>query len=137
MQLCRGSHVIPCRAVKRITTPFLCCSVIVAVACGGSTPPPSPPPAAPAKSASSPNRPLSRAECQSLGELIVGACHDRPNERSSRVEGWCGQYERGMESGSFVQDDCAKHVRYMDAQCFQSATNVHAMMDCDTVVDRP
>jgi hypothetical protein len=110
--------------------------VIVAVACGGSTPPPSPPPSAPAKSANNPNRPLSRAECQSLGELIVGACHDRPNERSSRVDGWCGEYERGMESGSFVPGDCTKHVRYMDAQCFQSAKNVHAMVDCDRGVDR-
>jgi hypothetical protein len=128
--------VISCSAVKRTTTPFLCCSAIVAVACGGSTPPPSPPPSAPAKSASNPNRPLSRAECQSLGELIVGACHDRPNERSSRVEGWCGEYERGMESGSFVPGDCTEHVRYMDAQCFKSAENVHAMMDCDTTVDR-
>jgi hypothetical protein len=41
-----------------------------------------------------------------------------------------------MESGSFVPGDCMKHVRYMDAQCFQSAQNVHAMMGCDTMVER-
>jgi hypothetical protein len=27
-----------------------------------------------------------------------------------------------MERGSFVPGDCTEHVRYMDAQCFQSAS---------------
>jgi hypothetical protein len=111
-----------------------------AVACGGSTPPAqsTPPPSAepPAPSASNDaNRPLTKDECQSLGEWVAQACQTRPNERSARVDGWCTEVTLGVDKGSW-QRDCRKHIRFMDSACFKSTTKVHSMMDCDKVVDR-
>jgi hypothetical protein len=111
-----------------------------AVACGGSTPAPSAPsPAASASGkapSSDPNRALSESECQSLGQWLAEACQTRPNERSARVDGWCGDLVRGVENGSWASRDCLKHIKYMDSQCLRSASNVHNMMDCDRSVER-
>jgi hypothetical protein len=110
-----------------------------AVACGGSTPAPSAPPtsgSAATRRASDPNRALDEGECRSLGQLLAEACQSRPNERSARVEGWCGDLLRGVEDGSWITHDCLKHIKYMDSECLRSASNVHVMMDCDKSVDR-
>jgi hypothetical protein len=108
-----------------------------ALSCGGSTPPPSAPsPSHTAKpAADDPNRPLDENECQSLGQRLSEACQGRPNERSARVDGWCSDLVRGVDGGSWMHD-CLKHIRYMDSACLRSASNVHAMMECDSAVDR-
>jgi hypothetical protein len=106
------------------------------VGCAGSTPAASaPPPAPPASRAADADRPLDEGECRSLGQRLADACQTRPNERSARVDGWCSDVLRGVGDGSWVRD-CLKHVRYMDALCLQSASNVHVMMDCDKTIDR-
>lgn len=112
-------------------------NALLLVGCGSKPPPP---PAAPAASAAphgdDPNRPLTRAECTSLGQTIVDACTNRGNERSSEMEGWCDDMVRRNSDGTWIDDDCLKHFKYMDAYCFQGANNAHAMMDCDRNVDR-
>ena len=35
-----------------------------------------------------------------------------------------------------VPHDCLNNMKYMDSVCFQSATNVKSMMDCDESVHR-
>lgn len=65
------------------------------------------------------------------------ACENRPNERSARVDGWCSDIVRGVADSSWVSGDCVKNVKYMDATCYRSATNVHSMMACDDAVQRP
>ncbi|MBV9948565.1 MAG: hypothetical protein JOZ69_17075 [Myxococcales bacterium] len=84
-----------------------------------------------------PNRALSRPECESLAGVIVDACNNRGNDRSAELDGWCSDMvRRNAEGGTWVEDDCAKHVKYMDYFCFQAAKNAHAMLDCDRTVDR-
>jgi len=81
---------------------------------------------------------LTSAECESLGQWIVDACHDHSNmDRSSQTEGWCGdmRHAAGEEGGTWMSD-CTKHVKKIDAACFRSTTTIRSMMDCDTNVDR-
>jgi hypothetical protein len=112
------------------------------VACGGGAPPANAPSGGvmasqPASKPDDPQRPLSRAECQSLGEWMADECASRPNERSAHVEGWCTDIQRGVADGTWVAGDCTKNIRYMDSVCMRSAANVHTMMDCDQMVHRP
>ncbi len=107
-------------------------------ACGGTTPAPSTPPAAtpPPRPSTDGNRPLTKDECGSLAQLLANACQTRPNERSARVEGWCSEILRGVDDGSWVTHECLTHIKYMDAECLRSESNVHGLMDCDKAVDR-
>jgi hypothetical protein len=114
---------------------LLLACVTTAAACGGAAPPP-PAPVARASSPADPNRRLDHEECVSLGQRMADACQTRPNERSARVDGWCNEILSGVSSGDWVTSECLAHIRYMDAACIHSATNVHAMMDCDSGVDR-
>ncbi|SRR5258708_3231258 len=107
-------------------------------ACASQPPPATPASAPPSTHEDSGMRALSKSECESLGEWIVAACHDRANmDRSSQAEGWCGEVSRGTsEGGTWVADECMKHIKYMDAMCFRGTTKVRILMDCDTNVDR-
>ena len=84
-----------------------------------------------------PARALTTSECASLGQWMSEACESRSNERSARVDGWCSDIVRGVADSSWVSGDCVKNVKYMDATCYRSATNVHSMMACDDAVQRP
>lgn len=108
-------------------------------ACGGEKAA-EPPPATGVTAVQPKNNParlLTESECQSLGAWMADACQTRPNERSARVEGWCSDVLRGVENGSWVSGDCAKHITYIDSTCFRSTTNVHDLMECDHAVSRP
>ncbi len=108
---------------------------------GGCASSPAPPaqsqPIASPPQADDSNRRLTKGDCESLAASIVDACKNRGNDRSSEADGWCSDMLRGNEgAGSWIASDCEPHFRYMDAFCFQGATNAHAMMDCDKTVDR-
>jgi hypothetical protein len=87
--------------------------------------------------ADDPARPLTSSECGSLGQWIVDDCQNRSNQRSAQIDGWCSDMIRGVDSGSWAKDDCAKHIKYMDYVCFRSTTSVRSLMDCDNAVQRP
>src|ERR1043166_9048358 len=103
-----------------------------AAACGTTTPPPKAPTPdgtmsqQPSDDAS---RSLTEAECASLGQSIVEACHGT-NTRSAQFGGWCGDVAQGVDSGTWIAE-CQKHMKYMDAVCFTSNPGIRAMMDCD------
>ncbi|MBV9948375.1 MAG: hypothetical protein JOZ69_16105 [Myxococcales bacterium] len=40
------------------------------------------------------------------------------------------------DGGTWIQDDCVRHIKLKDYFCFEGAKNAHAMMDCDRTVDR-
>jgi hypothetical protein len=117
-------------------------SLIVAAALSagcGSTEPPAESPSSPAaaRSGDDPNRRLTKSECDSLALLIVDACNNRGNDRSSEADGWCSDMLRRNEGdGVWVGADCVPHFRYMDSFCFRGSRNAHAMMVCDRTVDR-
>jgi hypothetical protein len=121
----------------RWVLPLLLSSALGACA---SQPPPaaSAPSEAPIAHGDSSTRALTQSECESLGQWIVAACHERVNmDRSEQAEGWCGEVARGTsEGGTWVSGQCMKHIKYMDAVCFRSTTKVRTLMDCDTNVDR-
>jgi|CZKU01.1.fsa_nt_gi hypothetical protein len=103
---------------------------------------PAEPPATPsgvtaAQPANNAGRPLDLTECKSLGQWLADACENRPNERSARVEGWCSDVLRGVESGAWITADCVPHIKYIDSTCFRSTTSVHDLMACDVSVSRP
>jgi hypothetical protein len=126
--------VLVVAALKSTATFVVCvCASALAgwVACGGSTPAP----ASPAQSNDA-NRPLTAAECQSLGDYLREACTHSANERSATAESWCSDLVTHIENGSWVDGDCIKHIRYMDAECMRSAGNAHGIMDCNRMVDR-
>jgi hypothetical protein len=116
--------------------------VIVAVAlcegCGSNEPAPAESPSnTTSLSANDPNRRLAKSECDSLALLIVDACNNRGNDRSSEADGWCSDMLRHNEgNGTWVGTDCVPHFKYMDSFCFRGANNAHAMMVCDRTVDR-
>jgi hypothetical protein len=84
-----------------------------------------------------PNRALTKDECGSLSQTIVDACNNRGNDRSTEADGWCSDMiQRNAGTGTWVDAECMKHFRYMDAYCFQNANNAHGMMICDRTVDR-
>jgi hypothetical protein len=88
-------------------------------------------------SANDPNRRLTKTECVDLGHSVVQACHDRGNDRSAEVDGWCSDMvQRNTDSDAWVTQECVPHFRYMDSYCFGSANNAHGMLDCDKTVDR-
>lgn len=90
-----------------------------------------------AQGADDPNRRLSKSECESLAQSIVEACNNRGNDRSTEADGWCSEMvRRNAGDGSWVNDDCTAHFKYMDAFCFRGANNAHGMMVCDKTVDR-
>ncbi len=110
---------------------------IALCACASSPPPaPSPPSDAVAARASGNNgntRLLTESECQSLGQWIADACHDRANmDRSAQAEGWCGEVVRGIAEGGTWVADCAKHIQYLDSVCFRGTTKVRSLMQCDS-----
>jgi hypothetical protein len=82
-------------------------------------------------------RSLSKGECESLGEWLADACANRPNSRSAQVDGWCSDMIRTVHDGSWVTDDCTKHIKVVDSVCFRSTTIIRALMDCDNSVSRP
>jgi hypothetical protein len=82
------------------------------------------------------NRALTKAECESLGEYLVDVCKNRPNSRSSKIDGWCSDTVSTVGTGSWVTDDCVKHIKYFDSVCFRSTTSISALMDCDSTVAR-
>jgi hypothetical protein len=110
-----------------------------ATACGASQPAattPSnntsdeaPPGATNAQAADNPNRALTKAECQDLGNWMAEVCHSN-HSRQSRIEGWCSDIVSRAQSGSWA-DECVKSVKYMDSVCFRSSDNPSAMMTCD------
>lgn len=119
----------------------LACMFACIPACaGGATPaelPATPSGVTAAQPANNPGRALDAAECTSLGQWLADACQNRPNERSARVEGWCSDVLRGVESGAWATSDCQPHIKYIDATCFRSTTSVHDLMACDQAVARP
>jgi hypothetical protein len=117
-----------------------------AAACAGTEPPAETPSSAPPSGASGATsrqaaddaaRPLTATECESLGQWIAAACAGQPHTRLAQVDSWCGDIARTVGDGTWVTDDCTKHIRYMDSVCFRSTTMVRALMDCDRNVDRP
>jgi hypothetical protein len=38
--------------------------------------------------------------------------------------------------GSWVHDDCLKHMKYVDSVCFRSTRSVGEQIDCDRTIDR-
>jgi hypothetical protein len=116
---------------------------VCTTACGASTPPAASPSTSnpsgvtAAQPSSDPARALDERECRSLGQWLVDACENRSNQRSARVDGWCSDVRRGVESGAWIAGDCVKHIKYMDAVCFRSTTGVSNMMECDNSVQRP
>src|SRR5579859_1863515 len=82
------------------------------------------------------NRALTKAECESLGDYLVDVCKNRPNSRSSKIDGWCSDTVSTVGNGSWVTDDCVQHIKYFDSVCFHSTTSVAALMDCDSTVAR-
>jgi hypothetical protein len=113
-----------------------------AAACAGSEPTPSTPHndsnasgATSRQGADDPSRALTRAECESLGELILETCTGG-NGRSAQADGWCSDTSRRVREGSWVTDDCVEHVKVIDAVCFQSAGNARGLMDCDRTIER-
>jgi hypothetical protein len=126
-------------AARWLASAFASFAFVTACASGTS---PSAPPSTPsgvtaAQASNNPGRPLDAAECTSLGRWLADACQSRPNERSARVDGWCADVLRGVESGAWVTGDCVKHIKYIDSVCFRSTTGVHDMMACDDAVSRP
>jgi hypothetical protein len=111
-------------------------------ACAGSEPSPKDPSSQPATGAASKqaednaNRALTKAECASLGDYLVDVCKNRPNSRSSKIDGWCSDTVSAVGSGSWVTDECVQHIKYFDSVCFRSTTSVSALMDCDSTVAR-
>jgi hypothetical protein len=120
--------------VAAVSLAFACIA-----ACGGAPATEAPPAAGvTAKQASNnPARLLDATECKSLGQWMADACQARPNERSARVDGWCSDVLRGVETGSWVTGDCVKHITYIDSTCYRSTTSVHDLMACDDAVSRP
>jgi hypothetical protein len=110
--------------------------------CAGSTPPPAaatPGEGTPSGSAeraadSKATRPLTRDECQQLGQSITDTCHGT-NTRSATIEGWCSDVIAGVSVGTWVSD-CEKHITYVDAVCFAGTDSAKSMMDCDAAVSR-
>ena len=84
-----------------------------------------------------PGRPLSATECESLAQAITETCATRLDSRSVLTEGWCSDLSTAIGDGSWVSGDCMKHVRYVDAVCFRSASNARELVDCDRAVNRP
>ena len=82
-------------------------------------------------------RQLTKSECESLGEWLADACQNRPNSRSAQIDGWCSDMIHNVHDGSWVTDDCSKHIKVVDSMCFRSTTIVPALMDCDNSVSRP
>src|SRR5689334_13817037 len=82
--------------------------------CGGAKQAAAPPESTAATSAQrpdDPNRGLSKPECDSLAGTIVDACNGRGNDRSAELDGWCSDMlRRNAEGGTWVEDDCLKHV---------------------------
>lgn len=82
-----------------------------------------------AQGTENPNRALSKAECDQLGEYISAVCHET-HTRQARIEGWCSDIVSRTSSGTWGEQ-CTKNVKYMDAVCFRSTDNAVAMMSCD------
>jgi hypothetical protein len=123
--------------VRRLALISVSAIVFAGVACASQSPPPAASPTE--QQGQNDVRPhsLTTADCTSLVQWIAEACHDRANmDRSSQAEGWCSDMTRvAAEGGSWI-DDCAKHVKEIDAACIRSTTKVRSMMDCDANVDR-
>lgn len=131
--------------MKRLSLLPIVVLVAGAVACGGSRPLPASPSnassasddgqgaarlgATSAQGSDNPNRPMTRPECDELGEYIAGVCH-ATHTRQARIEGWCSD-KLSQISGSSWADECTKNLKYMDAVCFRSTDNAPAMMICD------
>jgi hypothetical protein len=106
--------------------------------CGSNEPPPAESASNVAtRSSDDPNRRLTKSECDALALVIVDACNNRGNDRSSEADGWCSEMLRKNEGqGTWAGADCVPHFKYMDSFCFRGAQNAHAMMVCDRTVDR-
>jgi hypothetical protein len=124
----------------------LCLPLVVALAaCAGAEPSPKDPSSADSHSGAGATsrqasddaaRPLTKAECDSLGEWLVDVCNNRPNSRSAQIDGWCSDAVRTVGDGTWASGDCAAHVKYVDYVCFRSTTSVRNLMDCDSSVSR-
>jgi len=79
-------------------------------------------------------RALTHEECQQLGQSIIENCHGT-NTRIATIEGWCSDVVAGVDSGTWV-GDCEKHIKLVDAVCFESSPGPKGMMDCDSAVAR-
>ena len=128
--------------MKAKLSPFALMAAFACAACAGRAAPAQDPAAATSgvtapQPSSNPTRALDENECRSLGRWLADACQNRPNERSARVEGWCNDILRGVESGSWVTGSCMKSIKYIDSTCFRSSTAVHDLMACDDAVARP
>ena len=126
----------------RLPSFVLAAALLGTPACAGRAAPAQEPAASTAgvtapQPSSDPGRALDEKECRSLGRWLADACENRPNERSARVDGWCSDILRGVESGAWVTGNCMKHIKYIDSTCFRSTTGVHDLMACDEGVARP
>ncbi len=116
--------------------------LVAVAACAASEPSPKDPstqagPGAASKQpADNANRALTKAECESLGEYLVDVCKNRPNSRSSKIDGWCSDTVSSIGTGSWVTDECVQHIKYFDSVCFRSTTSISSLMDCDSTVAR-
>src|SRR5579863_9032363 len=82
------------------------------VACASNEPPPAAPHPVPRPPSDPAAQSLTKAECESLSQWIGEACQGRASLRSARVDGWCGDVERGSlgDDAPWIAD-CVKHVK--------------------------
>jgi hypothetical protein len=105
-------------------------------ACAWKEPPPATPPPAPSASASGnagddPNRPLTQDECASLAQSLLATCDKRGNARSTQIDRWCSDLAHAVTDGSWSAKTCVPRIRFIDAKCYEGASNVTAAMDCE------
>ncbi len=113
---------------------------LLATSCGSSdslpATSPSNPTAAVPKAPDPASRGLSESECKEVGQSMLEVCDNRGNSRSVQIDGYCSDLHRTIaESDAWLKNECLPHVRYIDATCFRSATNVQVLMDCERAVD--
>jgi hypothetical protein len=113
-------------------------AMVVLLACGSNeTLPAASPPTPPPMPSDPGSQALTSDECKALGQQMLDVCTSRGNDRSAQADGYCSNLLHSVgDSDSWVKTDCVPYVRYIDAVCFRSATNVGALMDCDRSVDR-
>ncbi len=114
--------------------------VLAPLACGPSTDAPPPKYSGTTPSASSTpsdesDKPLTRSECESLGQWMLEACDKQGNTHSSQIEGWCSNVTHHVTGdGTWLDEECLPHIRRMDAACMKSSDSVKNMMDCESSV---
>ena len=111
--------------------------LLAAAACGGGQTQTATPSSEPTSSppASNSTRPATEAECQQILQREQAACESISGTHSAQIDGWCTDV-RGRAEAGWVDNDCTKHVRYVDVVCFMSDTGIASLMDCEGSVEK-